>query len=97
MAKGLHVLEAVGYFRPDACPVTLDPSTGEQEFTRVKDDRPLPWRQPTGSRDGLGKTRFGGFFIGRENALVGSSYSRSVFRLRRFSRCFSRSLRRRIS
>ncbi|KGS13476.1 hypothetical protein OA77_16360 [Pseudomonas coronafaciens] len=66
IAKGLHALEEVGYIRAHARSVALDPSTGEQEFIRVKDDRPLPGRQPTGSRDGLGKTRFGGFFVGRE-------------------------------
>ncbi len=63
IAKGLHALEELGYFRPHSRSVVLDPSRGEQEFTRIKDDRPSPRRRPTGSRDGLGKTRFGGFFV----------------------------------
>lgn len=70
IAKGLHAVEGFGHFRPGPSSVRLDPSSGEQEFTRIKDDRPSPRRQPTGSRDGLGKTRFGGFFVGREKVLV---------------------------
>jgi hypothetical protein len=59
-----HAVEGFGHFRPGPSPVALDPSSGEQEFTRIKDVRPSPRRQPTGSRDGLGKTCFGGFFVG---------------------------------
>ncbi|AHF70202.1 hypothetical protein PCH70_50490 [Pseudomonas cichorii JBC1] len=34
-----------------------------KEFARIKDDRPWPGRLPTGSWNGPGKTRFGGFFV----------------------------------
>jgi len=70
IAKRLHAVEGFGHFRSGPSSVVLDPSSGEQEFTRIKDDRPSPRRQPTGSRDGLGKTRFGGFFVGRNKVLV---------------------------
>ena len=70
IAKRLHAVEGFGHFRTGPSSVLLDPSSGEQEFTRIKEDRPSPRRQPTGSRDGLGKTRFGGFFVGRDKVLV---------------------------
>ncbi|KPY04185.1 hypothetical protein ALO57_200120 [Pseudomonas coronafaciens pv. oryzae] len=97
IAKGLHALEEVGYIRDHARSVVLDPSTGEQEFTRVKDDRPLPGRQPTGSRMVLEKPASAGFLLGARKSRENPDHLRSAFLLRRFSRCFSRSLRRRIS
>jgi hypothetical protein len=43
----------------------LAPSTEAQGVLRIMDDRPLQGMLTTGSRNGLGKTRFGGFFYAR--------------------------------